>query len=106
MKTNYLEKEIFHEQKFLFSKDEKKLIGHIYEKIPHLQKENIEFLTLHIKKFLLNAFEKNSRVEIRKFGNFSVRKRKFQYKTSKYRFVHFKMSSKIFSHDKQYMNDT
>ncbi|MBF8246882.1 MAG: hypothetical protein ISN64_02725 [Rickettsia sp.] len=84
-------------EKKLYSEDEKALITKLSNQMKNFHRADIEFLVLHLKKFLLTSLYQNKKIEVRKFGVFSTRVRKFPLKNEKYRFLHFKMSSKIFT---------
>ena len=73
-------------------KDLNKLINH---KLKFLDKDDIDLATKLISKTMMNSLLMDKRIEIRGFGSFSLRKRKYANKNQYYRTLYYRMSQHL-----------
>jgi len=69
------------------------LVNKICEKLTYLLKEDIDNSIDLVLEYLKQQLIQLERVEIRGFGSFSIRKRKFQGKDKHYKTIYYRMSS-------------
>ncbi|HJD56187.1 MAG TPA: HU family DNA-binding protein [Rickettsia endosymbiont of Pyrocoelia pectoralis] len=72
------------------------LIDKIHEKLSDLSKEDIKDSVNLILDYLSNSLKDQNRIEIRNFGNFSIRKRKFSESNKLYNTVYYRMPKNLF----------
>ena len=69
----------------------KDLVGRISSKIDYLPKEDISLATNLVLDYLKSELAQQNRIEIRGFGSFSIRKRKFANKEETYNTIYYRM---------------
>ncbi len=73
------------------------IISHLQKKIPYLSDSDIRIAVNSVVDDIGQALMAGDRVEIRGFGSFSIRPRKYAGKDKFYNTVYFRMSKKVFS---------
>lgn len=71
------------------------LVNKISENLSYLAKEDIDNSIDLILEYLQQQLAQLERIEIRGFGSFSIRKRKFQGKDQQYKTVYYRMPSSV-----------
>jgi integration host factor subunit beta len=69
----------------------KDLVDKISSKIDYLPKEDILLATNLVLDYLKSELAQQNRIEIRGFGSFSIRKRKFANKEDMYNTIYYRM---------------
>lgn len=72
------------------------LIDKIYTQLEYLSKEDVKDSVNLILDYLSNSLKDQNRIEIRNFGNFSIRKRKFSASDEFYNTVYYRMPKNLF----------
>lgn len=72
----------------------KDLVKRVNSKINYLPEEDILLATNLVFDYLKSELAKQNRIEIRGFGSFSIRKRKFANKEEKYNTIYYRMTKK------------
>ncbi|KJW04321.1 HU family DNA-binding protein [Rickettsia argasii] len=72
------------------------LIDKIHDKLNYLSKEDVKDSVDLILDYLNESLTKQKRIEIRNFGNFSIRKRKFPDSEKFYNTVYYRMPKNLF----------
>lgn len=72
----------------------KDLVERVNNKINYLPEEDILLATNLVFDYLKSELAKQNRIEIRGFGSFSIRKRKFANKEEKYNTIYYRMTKK------------
>jgi integration host factor subunit beta len=72
----------------------KDLVERISSKINYLPEEDILLATNLVFDYLKSELAKQNRIEIRGFGSFSIRKRKFANKKETYNTIYYRMPKK------------
>lgn len=72
------------------------LIDKIHKQLDYLSKEDVNDSVNLILDYLSNSLTEQKRIEIRNFGNFSVRKRKFPESDKFYNTIYYRMPKNLF----------
>ncbi|AFC73100.1 HU family DNA-binding protein [Rickettsia montanensis] len=72
------------------------LIDKVHDKLNYLSKEDVKDSVDLILDYLNESLKEQKRVEIRNFGNFSIRKRKFPESEKFYNTVYYRMPKNLF----------
>ena len=72
------------------------LIDKVYNRLNYLSKEDVTESVNLILVYLSESLKKQNRIEIRNFGNFSIRKRKFPKNEKFYNTIYYRMSKNLF----------
>ncbi|WP_347938792.1 HU family DNA-binding protein [Rickettsia oklahomensis] len=65
------------------------LIDKVHDKLHYLSKEDVQDSVDSILNYLSESLKDQKRIEIRNFGNFSIRKRKFPKREKFYNTVYY-----------------
>ncbi|MEG8230467.1 HU family DNA-binding protein [Candidatus Rickettsia tasmanensis] len=72
------------------------LIDKIHDKLNYLSKEDVKDSVDLILDYLNESLKEQKRIEIRNFGNFSIRKHKFPESKKFYNTVYYRMPKNLF----------
>ncbi|MFV9890100.1 HU family DNA-binding protein, partial [Rickettsia conorii] len=72
------------------------LIDKIHDRLNYLSKEDVKDSVDLILDYLNESLKEQKRIEIRNFGNFSIRKRKFPESEQFYNTVYYRMPKNLF----------
>ncbi|QQV75179.1 Integration host factor subunit beta [Rickettsia tillamookensis] len=72
------------------------LIDKVHDKLNYLSKEDVKDSVDLILDYLSQSLKEQERIEIRNFGNFSIRKRKFSESEKFYNTVYYRMPKNLF----------
>jgi nucleoid DNA-binding protein len=72
-----------------------KLIHNLKNKLNYLSKEDVEFSINTVLDYVKEELVRGNRIEIRNFGSFSIRERKYSSQDDKYNVVYYRMAKSI-----------
>lgn len=71
------------------------LVQKLYEKCHNISAEDVKYMLDVVLSYMQEELSKDNRIELRGFGSFSIRKRKYPKTEKQYNSVYYRMSSKI-----------
>jgi len=72
------------------------LIDKVHNQLNYLSKEDVNDSVNLILDYLSNSLKEQNRIEIRNFGNFSIRRRKFPQNNEFYNTIYYRMPKNFF----------
>ena len=78
-------------RRFLIMATKIDLINKIHKQLDYLSKEDVSDSVNLILNYLSNSLKEQNRIEIRNFGNFSIRTRKFLESGKFYNTIYYRM---------------
>ncbi len=78
-------------RRFLIIATKIDLINKIHKQLDYLSKEDVSDSVNLILNYLSNSLKEQNRIEIRNFGNFSIRTRKFPESGKFYNTIYYRM---------------
>lgn len=73
----------------------KELVKRLKEKLDYLSYDDAQASVDSVLEYIRDELSKKNRVEIRGFGSFSVREKKFARQDKKYNTIYFRMSRNV-----------
>lgn len=71
------------------------LVQSLYKKFHNISMEDIKYMLEVTSKYMKEQISDGNRIELRGFGSFSIRRRKYAKKDEQYNTIYYRMSSKI-----------
>ena len=73
----------------------KDLVKNVSQKLAYLNSEDTKYAVDCVLDYITEELAKNNRIEIRGFGSFSIRKRKYANKDAEYNSIYYRMSKNV-----------
>ncbi|MFK8040441.1 MAG: HU family DNA-binding protein [Rickettsiaceae bacterium] len=77
------------------------LLDAMNDRLPYLSQDDVRLAISIMIKYITDQLSQNRRIEIRGFGSFGLRKRKYRGQSELYNVVYYKMSKDIREHLKE-----
>lgn len=73
----------------------KELIEKLASKLDYLSKDDAQIAVDSVLEYMKDALAKKNRIEIRGFGSFSIREKRFTGQDKKYKTIYFRKSKNV-----------